>query len=136
MNCVLHGAQAVYAFDEVTDQSMMNVAERFENVHVVNRRVGRRSTNKGTVSIDDFVTDGGISQVNFIKMDIEGGEREALRGASTTVKRFKPRLSLCEYHGVLDHWYLSDIIRSFRCGYRIKSLGAVLYAWVPAKGSK
>ena len=115
---------------------MMNVAERYKNVHVVNRRVGRRSTKNGSISIDDFVTHSGIPAVDFIKMDIEGGERDALRGAAMTVKRFRPRLSLCEYHGVLDHWYLSDIIRSFRCGYRIRSLGAVLYAWVPAKGSK
>jgi hypothetical protein len=109
----------------------MEVQERFEGwIKAVNARIGRRS--KGEIcSIDDFVENNAITAVNFIKMDIEGGERDALYGAESTIKRFRPRLSICEYHGIFDRWYLRDVIRSFKCGYRIKSLGAVLYAWVP-----
>jgi hypothetical protein len=133
-NCILHGAKFVYAIDEQNDESMQELGKRFGNLtEIVNIRMGSKSKGVGTISIDDFVGERGIRKVSFIKMDIEGGEKDALRGASLTIRKHKPRLAICEYHGFFDHWYLKDTIRSFQCGYRVESLGAVLYAWVPKK---
>ena len=44
--------------------------------------------------IDDIAPVG----VTFIKMDIEGAEIQALRGASETIRRDKPRLAISLYH--------------------------------------
>jgi FkbM family methyltransferase len=44
--------------------------------------------------IDRVVEDLGLERVDFIKMDVEGAEVEALQGARTTLQRFRPRLSL------------------------------------------
>ena len=42
------------------------------------------------VTIDDYVTKNGFSNLSFIKMDIEGHEYPALTGMEQTLKRFKP----------------------------------------------
>lgn len=44
------------------------------------------------VRLDDLVRGEGLTRVDVIKMDIEGGEMAALRGMGETLKRFKPAL--------------------------------------------
>lgn len=51
-----------------------------------------------TTTIDEFVKNEGINKVTYIKADIEGAEREMLRGATNTLKQFAPKLSICTYH--------------------------------------
>ena len=36
--------------------------------------------------------------VTFIKLDIEGAEMNALKGAKESIKKWKPRLAICIYH--------------------------------------
>ena len=45
-------------------------------------------------TIDAVVSDLGLQRVDFIKMDIEGAERNALRAAAGTLRRHQPRLSV------------------------------------------
>ena len=42
--------------------------------------------------LDEIVEQLELRRVDFIKVDIEGSERRALRGASRTIARFKPRM--------------------------------------------
>ena len=56
---------------------------------------------RGTVvatTIDETIERLELDRVDFVKMDIEGSERHALRGAEKTLKRFRPRMALCAYH--------------------------------------
>lgn len=48
-------------------------------------------------TIDRFVTAHGLTQLNFLRCDVEGGELKVLRGASGTTARFRP-LMLVEVH--------------------------------------
>jgi FkbM family methyltransferase len=45
-------------------------------------------------TIDAIISRLGLEQVDFIKMDIEGAERNALRGATGVLRRFRPRLAI------------------------------------------
>lgn len=49
-------------------------------------------------TVDDFVAKNKIKKVDFIKMDIEGAEFDALKGAVKTLKRDKPDLLIAIYH--------------------------------------
>lgn len=55
-----------------------------------------------TVSIDEFVSMQHIENVDFIKMDIEGGETAALQGAQDTITRCKPKMAIAVYHEEMD----------------------------------
>lgn len=55
-------------------------------------------TSISVVPLDQIVSELGIDRVDFIKMDIEGAEREALEGAQATLRRFRPEMAICTYH--------------------------------------
>jgi FkbM family methyltransferase len=61
---------------------------------------GFRSTNKEVPlrTLDCMVIEGLVPRVDFIKMDIEGSELSALRGASGSIRKFHPKLAISLYH--------------------------------------
>jgi FkbM family methyltransferase len=63
-----------------------------------------------TTSIDsmDIIVAGKLC----IKLDIEGAELAALRGASATIRKHKPELAICVYHKDNDIYEIPDYIKS------------------------
>lgn len=73
--------------------------------------------NKGHVlPLDDLLWD---EKVTFIKMDIEGAEPQALRGARHIIQRNKPRLAICIYHDFRHLWEIPLYIKSLSPEYKI-----------------
>ncbi len=70
------------------------------------------------VSLDEFVRERGVGRVDFIKMDIEGAEADALRGAAGIVRARAPAVALAAYHQPLDLVDLPTVIEAIRPGYR------------------
>ncbi|WP_295428805.1 FkbM family methyltransferase [uncultured Thiodictyon sp.] len=71
-----------------------------------------------TLSIDDLMRCEQVSRVDFIKMDIEGSELSALKGAEQSIRRFKPKLAISVYHKLADFWEIPQWIDSLGLGYR------------------
>ena len=71
-----------------------------------------------TSTIDDIVHRNQLREVNFIKMDIEGAEIEALRGAEKTIKQSQPKLAISVYHSMSDFVDVYEFISSLNLGYR------------------
>ncbi len=68
--------------------------------------------------LDEILAELHIGKVDYIKMDIEGAEREALKGARKTLARWKPVLMLDFYHLPDDDVVLPRIILAANRGYR------------------
>lgn len=58
-------------------------------------------------------------QVSMIKMDIEGGEFNALLGARKVIQRDRPILAICVYHLQSDLWRLPLFMRAMVPDYRM-----------------
>jgi FkbM family methyltransferase len=66
------------------------------------------------ITIDNLVAELGLPRVDYIKMDIEGAEREALRGGLKTIHTYRPQMMLEMYHLPDDNLVLPEILR-FAC---------------------
>lgn len=86
-----------------------------------------------SVTIDRFVKEYNLEKVDFIKADIEGGERDMLKGAKETLKTFAPKLAICTYHLPDDKEVLSKLILEANSEYKIEYQWEKLFAYVPGK---
>ncbi|MEK6906851.1 MAG: FkbM family methyltransferase [Nanoarchaeota archaeon] len=85
------------------------------------------------VRLDDELKKLNLSKIDFIKMDIEGAEIEAVRGSINTIKKFKPAFAIASYH-IIKNKTTSVFLEDFfsRIGYNVKSdfsKHLTTYAW-------
>ena len=68
-------------------------------------------------TLDKIAAGLGLERVDFIKMDIEGAERQAVRGAAALIRQHKPRMALCVYHLPDDPVVISREVLALRADY-------------------
>ena len=97
------------------------VSDRRSNVFITSRDSQSRITDHGQESnkVELVTLDENIKEkITFIKMDIEGGERAALRGCQRHIREDAPKLAICVYHKPGDVWWLPQYIKSLNPAYR------------------
>lgn len=99
--------------------------------------MNQKVTEKGTHKIPADTIDHLLKneKVSFIKMDIEGAEMEALKGAAEVIKANKPGLAISIYHKPNDFYeiplYIMALVPEYRLYVRHHSCffaDTVLYA--------
>ena len=68
-------------------------------------------------TIDKIVGELKLTKVDFIKMDIEGSEKWALRGARQTISKYKPQMAISTEHLPDDTVEIPKVVRSINPGY-------------------
>lgn len=72
-----------------------------------------------SISIDDVVREENLKKVDFIKMDIEGSEQKAIKGAMNTLGRFRPQLAISVYHNFGDDFaHIANMLDALNLGYK------------------
>ena len=68
-------------------------------INFLSMDLNRPAVKMKPTTIDKFVEENNIEKIDYIKMDVEGAERNILEGSIKTIKKFKPSLAIAIYHG-------------------------------------
>ena len=95
---------------------------------------GNNSTEVPCKRIDTVIDSG---RCDYIKMDIEGAEWDALHGAEMTIRRNRPKLAISIYHSNEDMLriieYIHELVPEYRLYVRAHTMGiaeTILYAFI------
>lgn len=131
--------KSIYAFEPDSNQwlSVQDAIEKsgFKNAHFIKKGLWSETTElhftqtfgggssiseAGDVNIPVTSIDKAIQEpVTFIKMDIEGSELEALKGAKRHIVEERPKLAICVYHKPEDIFEIPMYIKSLVPEYRL-----------------
>lgn len=75
------------------------------------------------VTMDEAIATLGLARVDFIKMDIEGAERHALKGSRDILSRFTPKMAICVYHRADDSEAVPAAILAAQPNYQVSKRG-------------
>ena len=68
-------------------------------INFLSMDLNRPAVKMKPTTIDKFTEENNIEKIDYIKMDVEGAEKNILEGAIKTIKKFKPFLAIAIYHG-------------------------------------
>jgi len=88
-----------------------------------------------SIRLDTWCKNNSHVAPTYIKMDIEGSEMAALRGAAEAIKTYKPKLAISVYHKPEDLTEIPAFIKTLVPEYKTEIVthtnnDVVLYAWI------
>ncbi len=84
------------------------------------QREGSHKISLPLTTIDKLVAELQLPRVDYIKMDIEGAEPNALTGGQGTIAKWKPRLSISAYHQDDHPVRIPATVRGIRADYHVE----------------
>lgn len=100
--------EAIIAYNDEDFAMTTNINHRFEGKQ---KQVIKMST------IDTLFME--KEKIDYLKMDIEGEEAKALKGAEKILLRDKPKLMISAYHKIEDFWVIPQLIKAINPEYKI-----------------
>ena len=91
----------------------------FRSSQMTGRRGNPHIQTDGDIIVSTINGDSLRYTPTFIKMDIEGSEKEALTGLEKTIKSHGPKLAICIYHFQKDFWELPLLIKRLNPKYKL-----------------
>ena len=88
---------------------------------VVCLRSQKDAPSVSAVTIDDVAQRLTLDRVDFLKLDIEGAERHAIRGGRHVISHFRPRMAICIYHRPDDPTIIPREVLDCRRDYQVFS---------------
>ncbi|MDR1916614.1 MAG: FkbM family methyltransferase [Synergistaceae bacterium] len=83
---------------------------------IINGRSSETVKEGHSARMDDLL-DG--KRVTFIKMDIEGAEMNALKGAQNIIRSQKPKCAICVYHNPRHLWEVPFLLHEYCPSYKL-----------------
>ena len=110
----------------IPNMQMYNLAlhsEECELSFFSSKKTGKRGNAHvqpgGDVVVKTVVGDNLSLAPSYIKLDIEGSEKDALLGLKNTIKEAGPKLSICVYHFQSDFWEVPLLMHKLNPSYRL-----------------
>lgn len=96
------------------ENTSLSFRDDIANGSFVSENSDDMTTRVKVVSIDSIQE---CAEATFIKMDIEGSELPALKGATKTILKNHPKLAICIYHSNEDMMQIAEYIHSLQIDY-------------------
>jgi FkbM family methyltransferase len=82
---------------------------------------GKTKVKVPLTTIDRLAVELALPRVDFVKMDIEGAEKEALRGAAETIRKYHPRMAIASEHLPDDVTAIPRTVTAIWSGYAVRA---------------
>lgn len=131
-------ASKVYLFESLKDWRKplsLTFAPYKSKTVIVNKLVADKTTRKTTTIADVVQECGSPDSKFFVKMDIEGCEREVLKGNADFFRNNKVKLSCCCYHRQDDAVVIEKLLKDmgystrFSNGYMLTPMNGIHYPY-------
>jgi hypothetical protein len=76
------------------------------------------------VSIDKLISEGTLPMPTFIKIDVEGGEIEVLKGLEKVITSARPKMVVAT-HNPECHSFVLDFLGKHKYGFKVLNPGSI-----------
>ena len=112
----VHGAEKIHCINKGCWDSLQEVQY---GEALSSSAIGKGALTGIVDRLDDLLAG---KPVTFIKMDIEGAEMNALRGAENIIRTRKPKMAICVYHDLRHFYevplYLKSLVPEYKIYFR------------------
>ncbi len=104
----------------IAQSDFLNLGNAIINNNIEPKTTSNQKQPVKMITIDDFVKENKITKVDFVKIDTEGYEKQIIKGASETIKRFGPVIACSAYHLKDDKIKIPELIMAINPSYNFK----------------